>query len=115
MNVLKTYFMLLVTDMDRAAAFYTRALHLKERFRSPEWSELDSGGATIALHAGKKAHVSTETGLGFEVDDVNAACVRVKEAGGTIVSAPKQQEHVDLRLAVVADTEGNTFTLAQTG
>ncbi len=114
MKVLKTYFMLMVSDMDRARSFYVRALDMREMFQSPEWTELDSGGTTVALHSGRSGGV-LETGLGFEVDDLNAACVRVQAMGGNVVSAPKQQEHVDLRLATVADTEGNTLTLVQTG
>ena len=100
--------------MNRAAAFYKKALGLEERFVSPDWSELASGGATVALHSGKKAG-RVETGLGFEVDDIQEACVRVTEAGGTVVKPPKQQEDVDLKLATMADPEGNEFSIAQTG
>jgi predicted enzyme related to lactoylglutathione lyase len=114
MRVLKAYFTLMVADMDRAATFYTRVLGLHERFRSPEWTELDAGGATIALHGGRSDGV-VETGLGFEVDDIEAACVAVREAGGTVVRPPTQQEDVDIRLATAADPEGNTFSLAETG
>ena len=40
---------------------------------------------------------------------------RIREAGGRIIAPPKQQEEVDLRLATAADTEGNTFSVVQTG
>jgi predicted enzyme related to lactoylglutathione lyase len=114
MKVIRTYFMLMVTDMGRAASFYKRAFGLGERFQSPDWTELDSSGTTVALHGGRREGV-VETGLGFEVDDIEAACVRVREAGGTIVEPPRQQEDVDLRLATAADTEGNTFSIVETG
>jgi predicted enzyme related to lactoylglutathione lyase len=114
MKVVKTYFMLMVSDMDRAVRFYERALGLRARFQSPEWSELDSGGTTVALHGGRRGDPA-ETGLGFEVDDIDKACALVREAGGTIVKPPKQQQDVDLRLATVADTEGNGFSIVQTG
>jgi predicted enzyme related to lactoylglutathione lyase len=115
MKLLKTYFMLMVTNMDRARGFYTRVFDLEERFASPEWTELVHGSATVALHSGRNGTDLVETGLGFEVDDIEAACVRVKEFGGRIVAPPKQQEHVDLRLATAADPEGNTFSIAETG
>jgi hypothetical protein len=115
MKVLKTYFMLMVRDMDRAATFYGRVFDLEERFRSPEWSELRWNDATVALHGGRKGTEPIETGLGFEVDDIAAACARVIEAGGRIVAPPKQQAEVDLRLATAADPEGNTFSIVQTG
>jgi predicted enzyme related to lactoylglutathione lyase len=115
MRVLKTYFMLMVADMPRAVEFYKRSLGLKESFTSPDWSELDSGGTVVALHGGRASAEAIETGLGFEVDDIEAACRAVVAAGGTIVAPPKQQEHVDLRLATAADTENNRFSIAQTG
>jgi predicted enzyme related to lactoylglutathione lyase len=115
MKVLKTYFMLVAADMARAIVFYKQALGLKERFSSPDWSELDSGGTTIALHGGGKPGVTTDTGLGFEVDDIQEACTRIREAGGTIVSPPKQEPEVDLQKATVADPEGNRFYVVETG
>jgi predicted enzyme related to lactoylglutathione lyase len=115
MRVLKTYFMLMVRDMERAATFYVRVFDLEERFRSPEWTELRWNDSTVALHGGRKGDGLVETGLGFEVDDISAACARVVEAGGRIVTPPKQQEEVDLRLATAADPEGNTFSIVQTG
>jgi predicted enzyme related to lactoylglutathione lyase len=115
MKLLKTYFMLMASNMDRATSFYGRALGLRVRFGSPEWTELDANGTTVALHGGRRDDAPVETGLGFEVDDIEAACVRVREAGGSIVRPPKQQEDVDLRLATVADTENNQFSIVQTG
>ena len=40
MDITKTYFMLPVTDMDRARTFYRDVLGLTEGFASPEWTEL---------------------------------------------------------------------------
>ena len=113
-KVHRSYFMLMVEDMDRAIAFYRSALGLDVRFSSSEWTELDCDGTTIALHHGRQGG-EIDTGLGFEVDDIDAACVQIREARGRIVEPPKQQPEVDLRLATVADTEGNRFSLVQTG
>jgi predicted enzyme related to lactoylglutathione lyase len=46
-NITKTYFMLPVTDMDRAGTFYRDALGLTEAFASPEWTELTWGRDAI--------------------------------------------------------------------
>ena len=53
------------------------------------------------------------TGLGFVVDDLDAACKQVAAAGGTIVTAPRDRPGEPIRLADVADTEGNVFSLAE--
>ena len=111
MKIKKTYFMLMVADMKRALAFYRRALALEVRFESPEWSELASGGAVVALHGGASVG-ARDTGLGFEVDDLEGACAAVREAGGEIVKPPADRPGEPIRLAIVADTEGNRFSIA---
>ena len=112
MTVTKAYFMLFVVDMDRAAAFYREGVGLDVRFVSPEWSELAWRDATVALHGGATSTEQRVTGLGFEVDDLDAACKQVAAAGGTIVTAPRDRPGEPIRLADVADTEGNVFSLA---
>lgn len=115
MSVLRTYFVLDVLDMTRAQTFYERALGLRANFDSPEWTELDARGTSIALLAGKRAPGDLETGLTFEVEDIAEACARVSSNGGRVVSGPNQLEDVDLQLARVADTEGNRFSIVETG
>jgi len=43
---------LFVTRMARSVAFYRDVLGLPVRLETPQWSELDTGAATLALHAG---------------------------------------------------------------
>jgi predicted enzyme related to lactoylglutathione lyase len=112
MQVTKTYFMLMAKDMDRALAFYRDALGLGELFSSPDWSELRAGGAVVALHGGGDG-TPTRTGLGFEVDDLAAACTAVTDAGGTILMPPADRAEERIRLAEVQDPEGNSFSLAE--
>ena len=45
-----TYVIKFVEDMDRAVQFHIDKLELKLRFKSPEWSEFDTGTTTLALH-----------------------------------------------------------------
>jgi predicted enzyme related to lactoylglutathione lyase len=113
MTVTKAYFMLHVVDMDRAAAFYREGVGLDVRFVSPEWSEFAWGDATVALHGGASSTERRVTGLGFEVDNLEAACKRVAAAGGAIVTPPSDRPGEPIRLADVADTEGNVFSLAE--
>ena len=112
MKVTKTYFMLMVADMDRAVRFYKDAFGLSEVFTSPEWSELLVGGTTVALHGGRKGE-PVETGLGFEVDDLAAAVAAVETAGGSIVKPPEERPGEPIRLAIAQDTEGNRFSVAE--
>jgi predicted enzyme related to lactoylglutathione lyase len=109
----KVYYMVWVADMDRACAFYESALGLGEAYRSPDWTELRFGDATIALHSGASRVAHQHTGLGFEVDDVGSACRAVTAAGGEVVAAPVDRPDEGIRLADCADTEGNRFSLAQ--
>ncbi len=113
MKVTKIYFMLYATDMARALAFYRDAFAFEVRSESPYWSELTWGDATVALHGREQTPATqTETGLGIEVDDLDAACQSVIAAGGQIVSPPVDRPGEGIRLATAADPEGNLFSLA---
>ena len=113
MKVTKTYFMLMAADVVRAASFYKTALGLKSGgYESPEWTELMQNGTTVALHHGGGT-TTRETGLGFYVDDIDAACNAVAAAGGKIQKAPVARAEEGINLATVVDTEGNVFSIAQ--
>jgi predicted enzyme related to lactoylglutathione lyase len=114
MKVSKVYFMVMATDVARAVRFYHDAFDLKVAFESPEWSELRFGEATIGVHGRAETPASdVETGLGFELDDIDAGCQAVERAGGRIVSPPTERPGEGIRLATAADPEGNRFSLAQ--
>ena len=113
MKVTKTYFMLMVDDMDRATAFYRDVFGLAVGFMSPEWSELTFGDATVALHGGRAGSDQRPTGLGFEVDDIDAACSAAASAGGTVAMPPTDRPDERIRRADVVDPEGNVVGVAQ--
>ncbi len=112
MKVTRAYYMLMVADMERAKRFYRDTIGLKERHASPEWTELTWGDATVALHGGAKED-ARDTGLGFDVDDVDAACAAVAKAGGKVVQPPQKRPGESITLATVQDPEGNRFFFAQ--
>lgn len=112
MHVTRTYYMLMAQDMDRAIHFYESALSMRRQSISPFWSELKSGTALIALHGGWDGS-RQRTGLGFEVDDLEAACAAVRTFGGFVEKEPQARPGEPIRLAEVRDPEGNVFTLAQ--
>jgi len=113
MRVTKVYFMLWVADMDRASRFYKSALGLDEAYRSPSWTELRFGDATIALHAGASQLPHHHIGLGFEVDDLPAACEAVATNSGEVIAGPTERPEEGIVVADCADPDGNRFSLAQ--
>jgi predicted enzyme related to lactoylglutathione lyase len=108
----KTYVMLMVADMARAMRFYTEAFAVTVVIDSPYWSEFVVAGSTIALHPGGSGN-QTRTGLGFEVKDLDAALQRATEAGGRITSPSRERAQERIRVAEIADTEGNLITVAE--
>jgi predicted enzyme related to lactoylglutathione lyase len=112
MPVTKTYVMLMVADMARALRFYTDAFDASVSFDSAHWSEFTVAGATIALHSGGSG-ADTQTGLGFEVDDLDAAIQQASDAGGRVTSPIRDRPDEGIRIAEIADTEGNRLSVAE--
>jgi predicted enzyme related to lactoylglutathione lyase len=110
MKVTKTYVRLMTVDVAKTAEFYRRALGLVARSESPSWTELSADGGIVALHDGGSRQ-ATETHLGFEVDDIAAACNAVQREGGEVVANPADQ--YGILVARAADPDGNRFWLAQ--
>ena len=105
--------MLMAADVVRGASFYKKAFDLKSGgYESPEWTELVQNGTTVALHRGGSS-TERDTGLGFYVDDIDAACKAVATAGGKIVKPPQARADEGITLATAVDTEGNRFSIAQ--
>jgi predicted enzyme related to lactoylglutathione lyase len=82
---------------------------LEPQFASPDWTELKWRDATVALHGGG-AEEERESGLGFEVDHLDAALTEVEAAGGRI---GKERSQAGTYLVAIVDTEGNSLTLRQ--
>jgi predicted enzyme related to lactoylglutathione lyase len=110
--VRKTYFMLMVVEMDRAVRFYADAFAASVSMHTRYWSEVVVAGAIVALHPGRTGGDS-ETGLGFEVDDLDAALATAASLGGRVVEPPRDRPRERIRVAQLADPEGNIITVAQ--
>ena len=107
MAVTETFFAILVADMDRAIAFYTRAFGATVSHKSPGWTSTHVAGVRIGLVPGEQRGY---TGVHFAVDDLAAAHAAVEAAGGRIV-LPATEVAPGVVISVVGDTEGNELTL----
>lgn len=112
MNVTKTYVMLPVSHMRRAIEFYESVFGLPLLYETADWSELQCADTvSIALHGGMET--GADSGLGFQVENLEEACRAVEAAGGAIRQEPQDRPGEPIRLARVADTEGNEISLAE--
>ncbi|MCB9779698.1 MAG: VOC family protein [Alphaproteobacteria bacterium] len=113
-----SYAMVHVSDMDRAVAFYRDQLGLTLRFASPDWTEFETGSTTLALHGGAEGQRPPGTpagsvGLGFAVDDLDAACTRLQAAGVRFVMPPTDRAGEGIRLAIAIDPDGTSLSFSQ--
>ena len=93
-----------VADMDKAVAFHRDTLGLTLKFASPFWSEFDTGGTTLALHAADADHPAGKVQLGFNCDDL-AAFYEAREANGVEFTSPPAPMH-GATIARFLDSEG---------
>ena len=112
MKISSVKFILWAEDMDRAVAFWRDVIGLEARLVTPHWSELAHGDAVVALHGGGDGTYHS-TGLGFQIEDIEAACREVVAGGGTVRSQPVDRPREGIRLADLVDPEGNGFQLSQ--
>jgi catechol 2,3-dioxygenase-like lactoylglutathione lyase family enzyme len=94
-----------ITDMTRAITFYRDAIGLPLVRASSDgtWAEL--GDAAIGLHPAHPTGV--DTGLGFTMTDVAAACERIRTTGGRLADGVSPTDPV----VTVHDPDGNVIRL----
>jgi predicted enzyme related to lactoylglutathione lyase len=109
MTVLETFFVIEVSDMERATTFYVEALGATATYTSPRWSSLHVAGARVGLFLNPD-HAPRRVGLHFVVTDLGAARADVERAGGRAFGGPIEVAP-SVVLADAADSEGNTFSL----
>lgn len=111
-----SYSILFVGDMQRSIAFYRDLVGLKLKMESPEWTEFETEGCTLALHKAStdvEGLAAPEAGrfpaghahTGFTVDDIEAFAAKMHECGVACLSEVKRQEFGGL-MGVWRDPDG---------
>ena len=119
------YVVLVVDDLDRSLAFYTRTLGLALGHRSGPFAQLDTGTTRLALFQ-RRAMAATlgwdevrpadprapGFEIGFKVDDVDAAYAEFTGRGAEGLVEPTDR-HWGQRTAYLRDPDGHLVELAQ--
>lgn len=105
----ETYFAVPVVDMERATNFYVSVFEADATYTSPDWSSLWIAGVRVALSR-EPDRAGSPIGLHFNVDELQAACGVVADAGGRVLAESFQPQE-GVTIARVADTEGNELVL----
>ncbi len=127
MRILHT--MLRVTNLERSLEFYTQVLGMRELRRRdfPEgrftlafvgYGDESEQAALELTHNWDVDHYDLGDAYGhiaIQVDDVYAACDRIRAAGGTITREPGPMKHGTTVLAFVADPDGYKIELLAKG
>jgi lactoylglutathione lyase len=113
-----SYAIVFVSDMRRSVAFYRDVLGVPVRFETPEWTELATDGATLALHLGGPSPAGstwvTHAGQcqpGLNVPDLDAFHRRMVAHGVPCVQEPK--EIAGARIARYRDPDGLEISVGE--
>jgi len=115
-----SYAIVFVRDMQRSTAFYRDVVGLPLRFESPQWTEFETGDATLALH-----HSDAPAGPdddpdhlpagrcrpGLGVPDLDAFHRRMVEHGVRCLREPKTE--FGARLAQYVDPDGLVLSVGE--
>lgn len=118
---------LVVDDLEKIAAFYTRVYDLKEVTRVQAeigseaideiilgtGSEMSPGSLILLEFVDRPPPRTGEVLLGFTTDDLPALLDRVLAAGGGIHAGIKEMPEMGLRVAFATDPEGHLAELVQ--
>jgi lactoylglutathione lyase len=118
-DVRLSYAIVFVSDMTRSVAFYRDVTGLPLRFESPGWSEFDTGGATLALHAAEgqgtgEAGKDLRPGRshpGLAVRDLDAFHRRMMEKDVRCLQEPRTA--FGSRIAQYADPDGLAISVGE--
>lgn len=116
-----THAIVYVGDMTRSTEFYRDTLGLPVRKATPVWTEFDTGGTILALHATPPDEKPVdETKLpppgagqiGLTVDDLDDFHERLFTAGVRCVRPPKREEF-GTRIAHYLDPDGMAIAVSE--
>mgnify|MGYP000928136420 CR=1 FL=1 len=111
------YVNVFVNDLDRAVAFYRDALGLTLEFSSEAhgYASFAAGPVRLGLAlpgADQAGLVGRHTGVGLQVDDLEAEHARLSGLGVRFTMPPTRQPWGGF-MALIADPDGNVFYLDQ--
>ena len=113
-----SYAIVFVSDMARAVTFYRDVVGLPLRFESPSWTEFNTEGATLALHASQtgpkrdsEQHWAGQCRPGLSVPDLDQFHQRMIEHNVPCLQAPK--ETFGARIAQYVDPDGLAISISQ--
>jgi len=104
-----------VTDLKRAREFYEGTLGLTASHvfgdETTAWVEYDIGTSTLSIGNGAPQWKPSPGGgcVALEVEDFDAAILRLKQHGRTFYMEPI--ETPVCRMAIIADPDGNSITI----
>ena len=118
------YAILFVSDLERSIGFYRDLIGLPFRFANESYAEFSTEGAKFSLFA--RRHVPDLLGqevpddsvpwpqgeVAFFIDDVDAECERLAEAGVRVLAPPTDRPWGE-RTLHLADPDGNVVELTR--
>jgi len=115
------YVMVIVSDMNRSVEFYRDKLGIPLKFQSPDWTEFQTDGATLALHGGGTARQPAAEqggnagtcGFGFNVPNLEQTFSDLTAKGVRFVMPPMTREPEGIKLAVCVDPDGLAISFAE--
>lgn len=117
------HIIVMVADMNKSVEFYENILGFRPKLRSDNWSELDAGNVTLALHGGGKPKDNNQTephessagvaSINFDVSDVEKTYRDLAAKGVKFSLAPTLRQNEGIKLAVAQDPDGFEICFAQ--
>lgn len=110
------YSIVFVSNMSRSVDFYRDVVGLPLKFETPEWTEFDTEGATLALHRGDPGSAGDPNApgtcrTGFTVPDIDAFHTRMIEHGVDCLEEPRVS--FGTKLAQYRDPDGMRFGVSE--
>ncbi len=107
----------MISDMNRAVAFYTQTLGLELEFRAGDhWAQIKAGAFTIGLHPanpnGKVPGSRGAISIGFIVCESIDTVVQRLQSKGVRFDGPIKDDKT-VRLAFFGDPDGNELYLCE--
>jgi lactoylglutathione lyase len=116
------YIIIFVSDMKRSINFYRDVLGFPLKYETPEWTEFESEGTTVALHISEQnnpdqkennENVAGRCRPGFSVADLDALHDKLISQGTICIQQPK--ESFGARIAQYLDPDGLAVSISETG